>query len=740
MAKLLGSRVATLLGYLSAQVFLYLVSAFFIAGTNSSVFAFSGHGTDAIEGKVLDSKSNPLIGAQVWLEGHKIGDMTDETGWYKIEVPMCGQFKVVYQYIGFKPETLTVTVTHGQQVRKNVILRESTIQFKEVKVKGRKETIHRTKTPKPTTVIPYEAAERVGASTIGEACELEAGIKMQSKCSMCGASEISIQGLPGRFSLVLLDGMPVFSGLASKYILDMFPLEFMDRIEILKGASGAIWGSDAIAGAVNILLPRPSKQLVAKGSYAHRSYGSDFSGAFSNSLKSVNINAMAARSDRNPVDLNDDNISENTAYLRNIYLVSMGISPRQWDFDFGGSFVDEVRKRGAIVMESEYGINPDAEKVSTQRWDIWHQSRLGLNDKSLKFKLAISSHGEDGIVEMRDYSAEQKTLYGEFSAKAKKLVTGISLSRQFLSDTRLFEAYNENNWGIWTSAESRLFEADFLAAGRVDFNSDYGTIFSPYGAIKFLLGGIDFNLAAGTGFRTPTVIFESLQCMNLSGYQYVVRRDKDLSKEASISLEGGLGKKIMFKNFMANFKLNFFRHRVSNFINARFEGIDRTTGKAVFYYYNLDEVITSTGTELSTTFALSGSIDITLGTFVLSPKFANGQTLPFINQWGLNYSTTYKNKPLNFELSATGKFNGPMVVQTVYEDDYIRSSDSPIYNILNLRVAKSLSSFNFIMGVNNLFNYYQPPLSHGMTEYYWGPIIGREFYGRISVELGGRHH
>jgi YHS domain-containing protein len=48
---------------------------------------------------------------------------------------------------------------------------------------------------------------------------------------------------------------------------------------------------------------------------------------------------------------------------------------------------------------------------------------------------------------------------------------------------------------------------------------------------------------------------------------------------------------------------------------------------------------------------------------------------------------------------------------------------------------KDLGPFKLIVGVNNLFDYYQSPLSNGMTEYYWGSRIGREFYGRISIEL-----
>lgn len=694
--------------------------------------AFAFHG--AIEGIVADSFGNPLMGVSVWLEGYKIGDATDSTGWYSIEVPEPGKFNVVYEYIGFRREKIGVEVQCGSRVRKDVIMEESAIQFKMTEVKGRREDIYKSKTLEPTTVIPSEAALRTGASNIGEALELESGIKLQTKCEMCASSEVSIQGLPGRFSLILLDGMPLFAGLASKYILDMFPVEFMDKIEVLKGASGAIWGSNAVAGAVNIILPRPAKQLLAKGTYTYRSYGNDVSGVFSNSLNSLGLTAMVARSNRLPVDLNRDNISENTAYLRDIYLASLSISPvRLLDINLGGSFADEIRKGGAIVPESEYGTNPEAEKIATQRWDIWEQSSFGTDSKSLKSKLALSSHNENGIVEMRDYSAEQKSLYSELSGNIDKLTMGTSFTYQFLTDTRLFDSYTENDYGMWVSEERQLLGADFLSATRVDLNSNYGTIFSPYGAVKFK----DFNFAIGTGFRTPSVIFESVECLPI-GYRYAIRRDKNLTKETSTSVEFGFGKMIVLKGFMSDIRLNLFAHRVRNFINARFEGLDSTTDRAIFYYYNLDEIATSTGTELSVAFSLPANINTTLGAFALLPKMDNGETMPFINRCGLNYSTTYKNEHLKFELNTTGELNGPMAVQTVYEDSSTHTSDSPVYIILNLRGTRELGFMNMklIGGINNLSDYHQPPLSrYGKIEYYWGPIVGREFYASISVEL-----
>ena len=623
-----------------AILIISMISHYF--GANSSVFAFHG----AIEGKVGDSKNNPLVAVQVYLEGYKLGDATDANGWYEIEVPeikvpMAGQFKVIYQYIGFASETLTVTVPYGERVRKDVTLRESVLQFKEIKVKGRRETIYRAETPEPTTVIPHEAIERAGTTTLGEAIELESGIRQQTKCALCGPTELSIQGLPGRFSLMLLEGMPLFSGIASLYMLDMFPASFLDRVEVLKGASGAIWGSDAIAGAVNVLLPHDHEKLIAKSSYTYRDYGSDLSGSFGTSFKkSVDITAMAASGKRYQVDVNGDTIAENIGYLRDIYVTSIKVSPSSaWNFIFGGFLGDETRKAGAIVPEQEYGVNTEAFKVSTQIYDLWHQSRFTSGDNSLGLKLASSNHEEEGFLGGRKFTDEQKTSYGELSTTLKKFVMGASASRQLLSDARLYESYNEEDYGIWSSFERQILGPTLLSAVRVDLNSKYGTIFSPYGAIRFLLGGTDFNFAIGTGFRTPSLTFKGLHGTPV-GFRYVIQRDTSLSEETSISIQGGIGKELLSNIVKTNIQLNFFQNRVTNFIGARLQRKDTVTKQIIYYYYNVDGVTTSTGAELTTSLMLLGNIDLALSAFALIPKSADGQHLPFINRWGINYSST----------------------------------------------------------------------------------------------------
>ncbi len=716
-----------------------ITAALLLLAVSSNLNAFGG----SIEGVVSDDDNHPLAGAQVWLEGFTVGAAADQSGRYRVVVPGPGSYLVVYQYIGYSSETLSVKVETEARVTRNVVLKQTQIKVPAVETRASRETVHEAKTPEPTVIIPKAAAEQAGKTTIGEAVTLETGIQLQKRCSACEASEVSIHGLPGRFSLILFDGTPVLSNLASRYILDMLPVDFLDRLEVLKGASGAIWGSDAIAGAVNILPYQPAERFEARATYTRRSYGNDLSGLVGSNNYPLGVSVIGAHGNRDFVDLNRDGVAENTAYRRDLLLANLNYSPGpDWQLNGGGTFGDELRRGGAIIPDSAYYTNPLAQRIHTRRWDIWQRTSLTAGDNEFKLRLALSRHGEDGVVEASDYSAGQTTAYGELSAGLPHLVSGLTFSRQSVTDSRLFSAgYAENDLAIWAAGKSITPEVagtptDILPALRVDWNSEYGVILSPYAAVKLYPSFADLNFAVGTGFRTPTVVMESMENLP-GGYQYVIRRDSALTNESGLSVVAGAGRKLASPNLVTELRLNLFYHRVENYISADLVGLDSVTRRALFYYHNLDEATTSAGAELSAGVTVPLGVSANVGAYYLYPQSGPSRTLPFVRRWGANYSVAYPYRPWGLEFVAAGDVNGPMLVRTVLGNGAVQEYYSPVYTTMSLRATKKLGIIRVGAGVNNLWDYHQPPFSHheGKTDYYWGPIIGRELYVTLSVSI-----
>jgi iron complex outermembrane receptor protein/outer membrane receptor for ferrienterochelin and colicins len=86
-----------------------------------------------------------------------------------------------------------------------------------------------------------------------------AGIQIQQTSATTGNAEMRVQGLPGEYTQILKDGMPLFGGYSGSFsILQIPPLD-LKQIEIVKGASSTLYGGGAIAGMVNLISKRPKE-------------------------------------------------------------------------------------------------------------------------------------------------------------------------------------------------------------------------------------------------------------------------------------------------------------------------------------------------------------------------------------------------------------------------------------------------------------------------------------------------
>jgi outer membrane receptor for ferrienterochelin and colicins len=112
-------------------------------------------------------------------------------------------------------------------------------------------------TPVKTEVVGKEDIEKFAACNLYQVLDGTPGIRMEQQCNNCNFSLMRMNGLEGGYAKVLIDGMPVYSGLAGVYGMQQIQAGLIERIEIVKGAGSALYGSDAIAGVVNVITKKP---------------------------------------------------------------------------------------------------------------------------------------------------------------------------------------------------------------------------------------------------------------------------------------------------------------------------------------------------------------------------------------------------------------------------------------------------------------------------------------------------
>ncbi|MEW6103261.1 MAG: TonB-dependent receptor [bacterium] len=140
------------------------------------------------------------------------------------------------------------------------VLAEEAIELEKVVVTATKGERVLRDVPVRTEVITSKEIEEKGATNLYEALEGTPGIRVEQQCSYCNFSVCRMQGLEAGHVQILIDGQPVYSGLASVYGLQQVPTANIERIEVVKGAGSALYGASAIAGVINIITKKPTKE------------------------------------------------------------------------------------------------------------------------------------------------------------------------------------------------------------------------------------------------------------------------------------------------------------------------------------------------------------------------------------------------------------------------------------------------------------------------------------------------
>ena len=135
--------------------------------------------------------------------------------------------------------------------------------MEQIVVTADRQATKRTEAPTVVNVLSSKLFDQTSSGNIADALGYVSGLRMEYTCSNCGTSQIRINGLEGQYSQILLDSRPVFSSLAAVYGLEQLPAGMVDRVEVIRGGGSALYGSNAIAGVVNIITKEPHRNSVS---------------------------------------------------------------------------------------------------------------------------------------------------------------------------------------------------------------------------------------------------------------------------------------------------------------------------------------------------------------------------------------------------------------------------------------------------------------------------------------------
>ena len=262
---------------------------------------------------VKDSQTKePLIGATVMEQGTTNGASTDMNGLAKLQTSKNGTISLQVKYVGY--ESAIVKINAQTQTTKEVYLDSSTENLEEVTVTSVRTNSRIEDIPTRVEVIGVEDISEENGIMPGNLLGIVgdvAGIQMQQVSASSGNTMARIQGLNGRYTQLLKDGMPLYGGLSGSFSLMQTPPLDLKQVEIIKGSCSTLYGGDAIGGIINLVSKEPSLRQDASVTANETSLGeTNLNTYIAKRYKTFGYTLFLGQTWRKATDINNDGLSD----------------------------------------------------------------------------------------------------------------------------------------------------------------------------------------------------------------------------------------------------------------------------------------------------------------------------------------------------------------------------------------------------------------------------------------------
>ncbi len=604
---------------------------------------------------VAEGKHLPFVNVSV--KGTTMGTVTDETGHYQLVKLPAGPVTLVVSAVGYKSLEKTIIAEANTTREVNFDLEKDILHLDEVVISADRTGRKRTEAPVMVSTIKPELFSNIQSVTLSEGLNFSPGLRLENNCQNCGFTQVRMNGLEGPYTQILINNRPVFSSLAAVYGLEFIPSSMIERVEVSRGGGSALYGSNAIAGTINIILKEPLRNTyevgvnnTITGTGFNKPGGSvpDYSAHFNTSLVSDDLKTgmtlYGFSRKRNMFDANDDGFSE-LSRLKNLSLgtrlfhrfsyrsiLSVDFFNIREDRD-GGSKPDrplherdiaEAVKHnmavGAITYEQylrEYDLLSVYASGQYLDRDSYYGAHRSLSaygnskDKSYNFgaqyKLAFDHTSVvAGIENTGSLLTDKKLGYPDYDNAVIEGDSIISvphvpctlIADQHLNTTGFFLHY-ETKWKrtrIAVGTRMDRYQVKNLAREGQGFNT--GNVFSPRLSLMYsITGQLKARTSYSHGYRAPRIFNEDLHIETSGARQVIIANDPDLKQETSRSVKASLDYTgIIGKIYTGLLIEGFYTRLMDPFVSEI--GIPDENGRVIYTRENAEDEATVSGVNL----------------------------------------------------------------------------------------------------------------------------------------------
>lgn len=735
-----------------------------------------------ITGTVTSEYGVPVSGAHVYLSPEKWA-VADDMGVFSIEGVDKGTYTIKVSSIGFQLYRSELTIQSGDLLNLNIILETEIYEDKPVVITASRTQKELEEVSVPVTVVNNKEIELSGSLRLSDILNEQIGLNVVSD----HGTGIQVQGFDPEYTLIMIDNQPVIGRTAGTLNLDRLAVGDVKQIEIVKGPSSALWGSDALAGVINIITEKGSAPISADVSGRYGS-NTSYDGSANVKFKKNNFNGRFFSNINSSAgyDLNEATVAPTIPEYQN-YTLSGGMDYRvssTLGISLNGRFYKESQSYNDEINVSGEPFDLDGSEFQ-QNYSLTPELSLNFGSGFLIEATGfISSFDSESKLDYTDSSASY--FYDSFEQTLNKIelkassywnekhttVAGIGMNREDLTadiyaDIPYFDSYFSFGQHEWTLSDKISFTAGF----RYDNHSEYDSQFSPkFSGLYRPNDFVHFRASIGGGFKAPdfrqlflnftnpvagysvfgssTVVegIAQLQADNKIEELYYNPSDiAEITAEHSYAYNAGLD---IFPGKGVQLRTNFFRNNVQDLIETQRIAL-KTNGQSVFGYFNLNRIHTQgIETELRYRPDFLNGLNIALGYQFLDAKRELKKTVDRVENGVVvtvtettyedmfnrsrhtgNLKLFYSIKPLGLDASVRIQYRGKYGFADLNVNDRIDSNEyTNDYVLVNTSVAKTFRErFRLQLGINNLTNYQDAqflPSNPGIT-----------FYTQLNIKL-----
>ena len=738
--------------------------------------------TDAhIIGDIKDAKTGehiPFI--NITVKNTMIGTATDATGHYFLKNLPVGKLTLSVAGLGYQTVEKEVEIKKGETLEVNIITQTELINLNEVVVSANRNETNRKDASVIVGVLSPFVFEAANSSSLAQGLNFQSGVRVENNCQNCGFMQVRINGLDGPYSQLLIDSRPVFSALSGVYGLEQIPVNMIERVEVVRGGGSALFGSNAIAGTINIITREPFHNTFSISNNFEYIGGAAPDNTLNVNTSLVTENQKAGiylygtNRKRSPFDSNDDGFSDitkisgNTFGFRSFFRLTNQSKitaelHNMNEYRRGGDQLNLTPHQAEIAEEVKHDImggsvaynylSPDNRQrvnIYTSLQNINRNSYYGSGQDPNAYGNTDNLTAVVGGQYVHSFDRmfflpADLTAGGEFQYDALNDEMA-GYDRYINQKTRVFGSFLQNEW--------KGKRGSILLGGRADkHNMLDDIIFSPRVNLKYnLTNNIHWRGSYSTGFRAPQAFDEDLHIAAVGGEVRLITVATDLRPERSNSFSTSFDFYYNREKLQSNLLIEGFYTHIDDVFVLTDIGTD-VNGNIIAERHNGSGAKVA-GVNMEGKVVPFSSLQFQFGYTFQRSRYVEAEAwsedtnvapeirkLRTPDQYG--YFTFAYNPTKKLTLNATGTYTGTMLVP--HYKGYIaqdRLETTPHFFDMGLKATYTFKLANTLDldvsgGVKNLLNNYQKDFDKGANRdsgYIYGPELPRTLY--VSVKIG----